>query len=259
MSTKIYGGVIFSIHDWRTLRKRFKDLREPMTKIKENHLKRIMSNQAIHKFDKMALGFEEGVPNTDALFRIKMDTAEELAKSKAKVTSNWPYDVNCEIAVIPLKNKTLGYLINHMKEHREFFLAQKWVKEYHYQNQSDQPEDISAKAWKQREKDWDLALPGAGCIAEEAFIFELCSNDFPWGLGFKDIDYRVVAPVEKRARNLAVDQARVRLLQGKDEKKVSISEIMESTRSDEGKALVESLFKEFQPKLKDRYELEVRK
>lgn len=253
MSTKIYGGVIFSVHDFKTLRTRFQALRDPMEAIKSNHLKRIMSNQAIHKFDRMAVGLEEGVPTTDHLFKIKMNTSDEMMKAQKSFTSSYPYDVKCEIGVIPLKTKTLGYLINHMNEHRALFLKQRWVKEYHYQNQTDRPDEITAEEWRIRRYDWDKALPGAGRLSDEAFFFELCSSDFPWDLSFRDIDYRMVNPTEKRARNLAVDRARYELT--KDKKDPSVSEILDSNKTEDGKKLVESLYKEYLPKLKDRYEL----
>ncbi len=33
------------------------------------------------------------------------------------------------------------------------------LKDYHYQNQTDRPDDISEKAWRKRQKDWEQALP----------------------------------------------------------------------------------------------------
>ena len=35
------------------------------------------------------------------------------------------------------------------------------ITEYHYQNSTDKPDDISENAWKKREKDWNIACPNA--------------------------------------------------------------------------------------------------
>ncbi len=44
--------------------------------------------------------------------------------------------------------------------------------DYHYQNQTDQPEDIFDEKWDQRRKDWDLLLPDIGIPRENGFVFD---------------------------------------------------------------------------------------
>lgn len=254
MSTKIYNGYILSVHDFRTLRLRFKALREPFEKVKEAHLIKTMSNRAVWELDRMAAGLKDEKKPSDVLYKIKEETWEEMIKSEKSPTRNFPYDTDSSVTVIPLKTKTLALFFHRLEGHLKIWDGLKWVKDYHYQNQTDQPDEISAEAWRIRRYDWDKALPGAGVPSHEGFNFELCDQQYPYGLRFKDIDYRTIAAVEKRARNLAVDQARYQLT--KDKKDVAIHEILESTRSEEGKALVEDLFKTYLPKLKERYEME---
>lgn len=50
------------------------------------------------------------------------------------------------------------------------------ARDYHYQNQSDRPRNVSAKEWKMREAAWDIILPDAGIPDENGFAFDLVSK-----------------------------------------------------------------------------------
>lgn len=50
----------------------------------------------------------------------------------------------------------------------------KWAKDYHYQNSSDRPDDVSASEWRAREKMWDrLCLGGEASWNEHRLCHEI--------------------------------------------------------------------------------------
>ena len=107
MSTKIYNGYILSIHDWKVLRTKFKGLRLPFDRIKESHLKGVMSRIAVNKLDRIAAGLDPEKPVSEVLYDVKSATWEEMIKSEKSATRNYPYDCDSSVTVIPLKTKTL--------------------------------------------------------------------------------------------------------------------------------------------------------
>lgn len=96
-----------------------------------------------------------------------------------------PYDLTSDICIFPAQEKCLFMAFGladeffrtllKSKEHAKF--AQKWVlKEYHYQNQTDRPEEISEEEWEIREKDWEKALEHS-CIPEKSGLMIHFFND----------------------------------------------------------------------------------
>jgi hypothetical protein len=76
--------------------------------------------------------------------------------------------------------------------------------DYHYQNSTDRPSRITARAWGRRRDDWDLALKGAS-FAECGFsanLFGTSSRPSPLEI---DECLAVVPPVEARAERRAKD------------------------------------------------------
>ena len=55
----------------------------------------------------------------------------------------------------------------------EPLLTKKHFSDYHYQNSTDMPEEISEREWIEREKTWDRILGNANSYGEAGFIFEL--------------------------------------------------------------------------------------
>ena len=99
-------------------------------------------------------------------------------------------DMESTLVLFPItKKKTL--IMSYSENFTNFFrslcddksFCEKYeLEEYHYQNQTDKPDDISSRAWAQRRKDWDKALPTGvpssdGMVRKE--IKELVMNKIP--------------------------------------------------------------------------------
>lgn len=252
MSTKIYNGIIFEVKDLNALLKKLKALHAPMDAIKTAHVNRLYSNKMVIELDRQQLLPKRAKRKTfrDLRVDIKMEIMDKMIESKRKITSNFPYDCDFSVSVIPIKGKILGLYYSRLNEHEKFFTKLPWVKEYHYQNQTDQPDDVSDKEWNQRKRDWDKALPGFGMPAREGYSFEILDNDFPIGHQFH-IDYKVVPSVKKRAHDIARD--RVYHAYMKKNPGIEWFKAMDYTKTGVGKKKVDLLAPKIAKKLKRKY------
>lgn len=99
------------------------------------------------------------------------------------------YDVTSDMVVFSVnRNKTLlmafGELSDLMstivssKEGDEWYdLKTKYrISDYHYQNQTDRPKELSAREWNRRKKDWDQVMP-TGIPSRDGTVIQLVDAD----------------------------------------------------------------------------------
>ena len=84
----------------------------------------------------------------------------------------YPYNFNAKLLVIPYKSKILAMVFGNN------ILCQVLINnlellDYHYQNQTDKPDDISNKAWETRRKVWDSAIGPDYIPINHGFEFDL--------------------------------------------------------------------------------------
>lgn len=65
---------------------------------------------------------------------------------------------HCAVMLYPGKKGTLAQIFTPVREFEQLWEAMPEVEDYHYQNQTDQPSNVSNKAWKQRGLDWEAAF-----------------------------------------------------------------------------------------------------
>lgn len=71
-------------------------------------------------------------------------------------------------------------------------------KDIHYQNQSDQPEDVPRAEWTARRKLWDMILPGSGIPSENGFFFEIVSKRRALEIIFQELRRSIPPPIENQ-------------------------------------------------------------
>lgn len=59
---------------------------------------------------------------------------------------------------------------------QEFAKTHGW-KDYHYQNQTDKPDDVSEGEWEERKRHWDIMLPGLGVILRHGLQVAVTGRD----------------------------------------------------------------------------------
>lgn len=87
-------------------------------------------------------------------------------------TMSW--DFTYSVAVLPYKNHIL--MLTYGSSHPDFksLIEDAGFTDYHYQNSTDRPDEISESEWGEREAAWNCALP-TGRAVDSAFEFSLAS------------------------------------------------------------------------------------
>lgn len=195
MSTKIYNGYRFdkdySLRELDTLLMNLK--KEVQEKADEEYVLSVL-NELIYVFDckqifgediakKRMLEYRKDEPNTlnflTALYDIVFYVDEKIRQSKISSRRDFKWDYNCEIHIMPTKEKLLFTLYTEKDEFKEIIESRPFIKEYIYQNQTDKPDEISDEEWDERARDWDEAIIG-GIPANHGFTVSLVNTDaFP--------------------------------------------------------------------------------
>lgn len=189
MSTKIYTGVELAAVEPHMLQRRFRKLQKKMQPLAVAHTARFLADTCTTWIDQFAwygeLVPEGNGPYTDHSYAMSYATAE-LGKRQEQLRKLHPQrdsyvDVKFELVIYPLKGRILGQYFGVKEDMVKLFLAQPWVKDYHYQNSSDRPEEISAKEWSKRQRDWDRVftdLPMTPALAGWTVV--LCDYPALW-------------------------------------------------------------------------------
>lgn len=137
------------------------------------------------------------------------------------------FDLSCQVCLIPMKTKTLMMYFGN-DDLKEIVTNQSWLLDYHYQNQTDRPKNITARQWNQRKKDWDIALGPDGVPANHSMSIHLLRTGMlpymPFRPNFTE-DY--IPDMPKRVREI------VECIEDPNAPETnSVSEIIEYMRSD---------------------------
>lgn len=110
----------------------------------------------------------------DCFFQI-IDKIKECAKSPS---FKFDYDYRCNLRIIPMKRKTLVLYFGNLEMQQYLESLPDFLIDYHYQDQTDKPDDISTYRWKQREKDWDNAIGPDYIPCRHGFKAELFDTEY---------------------------------------------------------------------------------
>lgn len=249
MSTKIYNGVRIdtgNIFDFT------RKLRETLTPVRTRAQQAHIANEAVSHLDRRTLGLPE--PTCDAPWGSDPAAANDIAHLIRIVASNlmhaqvsmrangkihdWEYDPHrfeLSIGQDPETGVTVGIFYCEDENLRDAFLAMCEVEDFHYQNQTDRPKEITSEDWELRRQVWDRVLPGLGVPAEQMLTFKL--DTVPW-MDLHSLDVEAVIsiinsiPVEQRGETRFLDLARIRYTQ--ERKDIRISELMKIRATDAG-------------------------
>lgn len=117
------------------------------------------------------------------LFRkVLFKIIDRIVDARIKNVYDPDYDFRCQLQLFPMENKILAMYFGN-KDIRDLIAGSKYFIDYHYQNQTDRPGEVSDEEWKQREKDWGEAIGPDYAPANHGFSVDLYhSNCFVPGL-----------------------------------------------------------------------------
>ena len=123
-------------------------------------------------------------------------------------------DMESTLVLFPItKKKTL--IMSYSENFTSFFrklcddksFCEKYeLEEYHYQNQTDKPDDISSRAWTQRRKDWDKAVPTGVPSIDGMVVKLLDAETFTISLLFKRKEIKKLVMNKIPPRSARVDK-----------------------------------------------------
>ena len=156
MSTKIYNGYLLPKMDMIKLLNFCKSTQKSLQKSKNKILAKTMAELCCEKLDDAILK-QNPKPNSvlSLVSREIMDRVHNIKKTQSRDPE---VDFESSACFFPMSNKTLVLFFSDKKEITSTWEKTAKVKDYHYQNQTDRPNKVSAKDWKQREKDWNKVL-----------------------------------------------------------------------------------------------------
>lgn len=158
----------------------------------------------------------------------------------------------CKMTIHPIPRKTLC-MIFAGNEFYNYLANQPELKDYHYQNQTDKPDEISKKAWDRRRDDWDKAIGPDYIPINHGLSITLLDPESSNGMCFitnsilHDMKNHaeLMPDIDRRAKKIAETFENP----DKDLSSMSVSEIIDYTRSDEYKSWMNSKIQEILPQL----------
>lgn len=128
-------------------------------------------HHAITLIDKMDYGL---IPKKSQLHWEGLQYVRERLQEAYFSASYHPYDYQTSLIVYPLGSKLYGQTFGRNDWINKWWLTRKDVKDFHYQNQCDMPEDVSKKDWNKREKVWETIFDDYNKVPSDAgFIVEI--------------------------------------------------------------------------------------
>lgn len=157
MSTKIYNGFRFvpekTSNRWREVIVACETFRKNAEEEVNKFLISKIMHTAIVLFDKIYYGVasaDQRTPFYDAL-----DFVSNQVKEAAVSREYHPYDVCVSLSFYQLRNGVYGQYFGRHDLVNKYWLSNGQVKDFHYQDQTDRPEEISSRDWNFRKKVWD--------------------------------------------------------------------------------------------------------
>ena len=187
MSTKIYDAYEFTGEN-KDLASVMEIMQTVKKETEENAKKEIMDDMACNIQRRLDLYHFHGEKLLDPAVTTDENLLKEynlIANGHEKLLTHYCYnDIKennfpsfsyAKVALFPLKDRILAMTFgNHSMIGKTFY---KYFKDYHYQNQTDRPENISVAEWKKREQDWEEALGPDYIPTRHGIFFELFNMD----------------------------------------------------------------------------------
>jgi hypothetical protein len=199
LSTKIFNGYTLACSSLDKLHYKMKKLGIEARKIQARLRTKWLVKRAVQLFDDANMyGKVKIDKDTVHAVKIRMNPLSiailELLKREGKMKRtnlrDPEIDTGFKVAILPTrrisksKHSRLGKIfaiiyVDNM-EFEELWNKQSWVKPYGYWDNTDKPDDVSNKAWRQRCRDWEKALDDWKPSGEAGFVYELTSTERAW-------------------------------------------------------------------------------
>ncbi|APC19508.1 hypothetical protein BLL42_27640 (plasmid) [Pseudomonas frederiksbergensis] len=178
MSTKIYNGLILQDSSIEQALKHLVSIKPRCVDAAEKAAAKVCAREMTFSVD-LAANFcvlgEKIQPYRTWKLIEKFDLPKVSVLGKGVRNTEW--DFTFDVCLIPANGNVLAiYSVESDLGYREALLSVGF-KDYHYQNSTDRPEDISEDEWVSRQEAWDSALPGRTAPGAAGLIYSVVSWD----------------------------------------------------------------------------------
>jgi hypothetical protein len=210
MSTKIYNGFEFRTHDLFEVHRHIMEFRKTLKPLVAEKVARVHAERIVYIMDRVACGWYKAKKENKgrALISVSSSEIREKQRNIKAGGRNPSVDFIFNIAILPLrKNRVLGIVYTEQDDFLKLWFRKKFVKDYGYWNNTDQPKGVSNKEWHQRERDWDEVLPDSnGVPSMNGFGADCVHELFDAGAHPQISEIlKHIPPFKRRVRHVAID------------------------------------------------------
>ena len=176
MSTKIYNGYkITGLKSFKDVNEFTRSLASEMQELRRREINSLAAKMVFTRFDLRQFGYDENP--TENIIQVETNkiikSAREIDETKRR---NPQFDFSCEVSFLSSGSKILALLYSDRESFNKLWTSRPEVSEYHYQDQTDRPDEITRSQWTTRRKDWDKAL-GNSVAAKNGLSVTFTNND----------------------------------------------------------------------------------
>ena len=207
MSTRIFNGYRIPNHwDLTRIQKEFGAVQTRFKNIIKKQATKELSALTIGILDRLALGLETDYITARHHFgnaspiSLAYEHYRELRQIIGKHREQQPWEASWQLLRSNGKNLVLFYTSN--RRLTRLWEALPWVSEYGFWNNTDWPKGMTARRWRQRERDWE-PICQASCPATGSFNLQLFADwDDPYFQSVAEV-IKYMPSLETRATTLA--------------------------------------------------------
>jgi len=182
-------------------------LRKPIAEIGGEKIDREIAKATADRFDKISIGMASA-PETPMTARdIAADVFQEIDKRFLDITRTGYRDASIDTSfdVWLFPDGECTFLIFNCEQEEMVGLVRNELAltDHHWQNSTDRPEDVSAKDWDRRRKDWDRVMP-SGVPAHACLTYQLFDGR-PWMHTDRDRMWKMIPDRADRIQRQAED------------------------------------------------------
>lgn len=157
MSTKLYNGIKFKSNKLGVVIRQLNSLKEDARK----NVMETFTNTGCFNFRMMCVLYGDSLKKGK-----KVEDAwdfERILRNELRKPNN-SFNYMFGVTIFERKNKLYGIYFDHTYKNFEMLFDRDIAVDYHYQNQTDKPDDVSWRNWNFREQVWEDIFEDISCL-----------------------------------------------------------------------------------------------
>lgn len=175
MSTKIYNAFRFLTTDLLEVHRSCMVFRQKFKPLAEEKAAKWLVKRAVEELDRRTVrqNDAEFKPAFCSPFCLAWDEMLEKMRRVERETAREPdVDFSVIVSILPHATGLYGIIYTEQQDFRDMWFAGAGVVDFHYQNSTDRPSNVSEEEWERRERTWDEIL-GHNVPAECGFSADI--------------------------------------------------------------------------------------